>query len=302
MINELNNESQNVLEDAVLKYKDAAERQDKYDMELAYKKVIGIYDPFKYYHNWYNQYKYLFDSQEDFLADYTKVFINVLKNWTPRNKRKKSRYDGSGDFKNFFIGSLNHNYINMVKADQAAKRNTTNLCPICNQWVSPLSTHILNDHSDLMWVYLEEMEIDIESLTGCPFCANFKIPKNIQSRMEMTEYIKQHIKSKHTSVLFHRFNDLYPNSPTISPKITSTNIEENNDELDVYDIVEEENGLLNKLYSLNLSPIQQDIITRILNGENNLNYKSSQLECTKEEWDTELEKLRETMSLYGLNK
>lgn len=299
MNNELNTESQNILEDAVIKYKDAAERQDNYDMEMAYKNVIGIYDPLKYYHNWYNQYKYLFDSQEDFLADYLKVFVNVLSNWTPRNKRKKSRYDGSGDFKNFFIGSLSHNYINMVKADQAAKRNTTNLCPICSQWVSPLSTHILNNHSDLIWQYLDEMGIDTESLTGCPFCANFKMPKTTETRMEMTEFIKQHIKSKHTSVLFHRFNDLYPDSPTISPKTTSTNIEENNDELDVYDIVEDENNLLNKLYSLDLSPIQQSIISKILNGESNVVYKAGQFECTKEEWENELEKLKETMNLYG---
>lgn len=296
----LNSEIQLRLEEAVICYQQAVSAGNKNYIEDCYHRVIKIYNPMDFCYNWYNQYKYLFDSLDDFTADYMRVFITVLMKWKPKGQRKKSRYGGSGEFKNYFIGSLNHNYINLVKSEQAAKRNLTKQCPICNDWVNPMSTHIITAHSDLMWVYLEEIGITVDTLSSCPMCTNFKISKSADKE-KVTKLIKDHLMSKHSSLLFSKFNDLYPNVSTITPKVSSVHIEDSHDELDIYDVVEDDNNLINKLYLSNLSTVQKDIISQILNGESNMNlvYKPDKYKCTKDEWDKAIENLRETINIYG---
>jgi hypothetical protein len=295
----INSEIQLRLEEAVLKYQDVSKTGDRNEIELAYKKITTLYNPLDFYHSWYDQYYYLFDSQEDFVADYLRVFATVLLGWKPRNQRAKSRYEGSGEFKNYFIGSLYHNYINMVKSDQAAKRNITKQCPICSEWVNPISTHLIVDHSHILWQYLEEMDIDIESLSSCPLCTNFKVAKNNNDARKITELLKAHFISKHTSLLFNKFNEMYPEISTISPKITSTSVHDGDEELDLYEVVEEKNNLLSKLHFLNLTDVQKNAIEQILNGDTTLVYKPEKYKCTKEQWEVEMESLRETISIYG---
>ena len=295
-----NSEYQLYLEKSVLDYQKSLESDNKTDIDLAYQKVVKLYNPLDFYSNWYEQYKYLFDSEDDFVADYLRVFATVLKNWKPRNLRAKSRYEGSGEFKNYFIGSLYHNYINMVKSDQAAKRNLTKQCPICFEWVNPISTHLITFHADILWNYLEELDIDLDSLTNCPLCTNFKITKSVlSSREKTTQILKAHFISKHTSMLFNKFNELYPDISTISPKITSTYIEEDSDELDIYDVTETKDCLVSKLLLSDLDPIQKTIVENILNGESNLIYKADRYRCTKEEWENALQSLKETINIYG---
>ena len=296
--NVCNLEFQNQLEDLVLKYQEIVSNKNQTNIELAYKQIVNLYDPLDFYHSWYDQYKYLFDSQEDFVADYLRVFATVLLGWKPRNLRKKSRYDGSGEFKNYFIGSLHHNYINLVKSDQAAKRNTTKYCPLCNEWVNPISTHLITDHPSLLWDHLEEMEIDVQLLTSCPFCNNFKISKNA-SKEKVTSLIRHHFLSKHTSLLFAKFNELYPSISTISPKTSSTLIDDGDDELDLYDVTQEDDNLINKLLLMDLNDVQKHIIEQILNGDTNLSYKSEKYKCTRDEWDSAIENLKEVINLHG---
>ena len=295
----VNLEFQNRLEEAVLKYQIVVGTGNVTNIELAYKQIVNLYDPLDYYHAWWDQYKYLFDSQDDFIADYLKVFATVLMGWKPRNQRSISRYEGSGEFKNYFIGSLYHNYINQVKSDQAAKRNVTKQCPICYEWVNPISTHLIIEHSSLLWDYLKETEIDVDSLMNCPFCTNFKIAKGLSDKVKITELIKAHFISKHTSLLFNKFNDLYPEISTIAPKIISSYIEEGDGELDIYDITEDSNSLINKILLSNLSELEQNIVEQILNGEINLIYKADKYKCTRDEWDNALENLKETISIHG---
>jgi hypothetical protein len=294
----INTSIQFLLEEAVLRYQDAVASKCSNTIEDCYKKITSYYNPLDFYSNWYDQYKYLFDSEEDFIADYLRVFATVLLGWKPRNKRKKSRYEGSGEFKNYFIGSLYHNYVNMIKADQAAKRNMTKKCPICETWVNPISTHLISDHTELLWDFLYEMSIDIDNLKSCPFCTNFKIGKNITSD-KITDLIKSHFVSKHSSLLFNKFNEMYPDISTISPKTVSSFIEENDDELDIYEVTEDPGGFLSKLFYLDLNDIQKSIIESALNGETNLVYKNQKYKCTKSEWDEALESLKEIISIYG---
>ena len=292
---------QEQLENAVIKYQLAVEAGGSFDIEDAYRSIIKLYNPNDFAQTWYEQYKYLFDSYDDFISDYMRVFIVVIMNWKPRNERKKSRYDGSGEFKNYFIGSLHHNYVNLVKSDKASKRNLTKMCPICMEWVNPMSTHVINHHADLLWNYLLEMNIDVQTLSSCPFCPNFKINKS-NSADKIAQLIKNHFLSKHSSMLFHKFNELYPDVSTLSPKITTNNhYDDSNGELDIYDITEEKNGFMNKLYSLNLSDLQKTIIEKILNGDQII-YKSDKYSCSEEEWTNAMIGLRDVVSTCSYNE
>jgi hypothetical protein len=295
-----NSEYQNKLEECVIKYQKAVERKDSLSVETCYQNIIKLYNPMDFYSSWYDQYKYLFDSQEDFIADYQRVFVTVLLNWQPRNQRKKSRYEGSGEFKNYFIGSLYHNYINLVKSDQAAKRNITKLCPICFKWVNPISTHLISEHQHLLWDHIQDLNINLSELKQCPFCSNFKISKSITDDNKITDVIKSHMVSKHSSLLFNKFNEMYPDVSTISPKVISSMVDEGEDELDIYEVTEDENSLINKLFCSELTNVQKNIIEQILNGDSKLVYKSEKYGCTHDEFESALESLKELMTLHGV--
>ena len=298
-----NIEFQKTLEEAVLNYQNCLNNRTKAEADAAYEKITKLYNPLDYSSAWYEAYKYFFDSKEDFESDYIRVFITVLSGWKPREQRKTSRYGGSGEFKNYFIGSLYHNYTNLVKSDQAAKRNVTNRCPICSEWVSPISTHLMAEHSFLLWDALDEMNVDIESLSSCPICNNFKINKSPDAKIKVVEQIKAHFISKHSSILFNRFNDLYPEISTLSPRIVSTNISDqstnNNSDVDIYEVTEGHNNLINNLSLLNLTDIQENIVRQALNGESTMVYKPEKYKCTKEEWENALEKLKEAIRICG---
>lgn len=295
----MNNEELQInLEQSVLEYQCALKENSKFKMEDAYKKITRYYNPMSYYSFWYDQYKHLFDSQDDFISDYIRVFITVITNWRPKDQRNKSRYNGSGEFKNYFIGSLYHNYVNMIKSDQAAKRNVTQQCPICNDWVNPMSTHIITDHSNLLWEYLEELNINIENAIHCPCCDSFKISKQNMSRSR--ELMKAHFISKHTKLLFAKFNEMFPHISTVSPKITSNQIVDENDELDIYEVTEAKSNLFDKLLYLGLTQNQKIMIEGVLNGETNIVYKSDRYDCSKEQWEKELESLKEVVSIHGI--
>jgi hypothetical protein len=45
--------------------------------------------------------------------------------------------------------------------------------------------------------------------------------------------------------------------------------------------------------------VQKNAIEQILNGDTTLVYKPEKYKCTKEQWEVEMESLRETISIYG---
>lgn len=292
-------DNQAELEQAVLEYKKIATGQATGSTEDAYRKVIKIYNPLSFYHNWYEQYKFLFDSEEDFIADYQGVFIKILTSWKPRSERKKSRYEGTGQFKNYFIGSLFHNYVNMIKANQAAKRNITTLCPCCQEWVNPLSTHLIKKHSDILWDHIEGMGIDIDSLTSCPFCSSYKPKSSLQTTEEIVDHIKKHIISKHSSHLFHKFNETHPTYSTVAPRVHSNTIDDDGEAHDIYESQMSQSSIIDKLYdSGGLSEMQEYIINQAMNGE--AITKPGKYKCTKEEWDDAIEGIKKAMEIHGV--
>lgn len=308
--------TQENLEQAILKYQKSLSTNNNQLIDRDYKEVCKLYPPLMHMAEWWNQYHYLYDSQEDFTQDYIRVFCNVLSNWKPRGIRKKSRYDGTGEFKNYFIGALQHNYINLVKADNAGKRNPYQKCPICETWVNPLSTHILNHHGHILWDHLEATNIKIHEISRCPFCKSHKMPRTFECLEQCENKIsggcdqckksitiaalKKHFLSKHSSMLFQKFNQLYPNYQTISPRAMSVYMaEEEDDENCYYDHVEDTNKLDN-LLQYSMSDLESKIINLALNGTKDLRYDSKVYNCSFDEFQEALENIKNKMALVGL--
>ena len=320
MSNELNKANLNIqenLESAILRYQNSLLTSNKQFIEKCYRDVCRLYPPLMHMQEWWNQYHYLYDSHEDFESDYIKIFCNVLSNWKPRSKRKISRYNGTGEFKNYFIGALQHNYINLVKADNAGKRNPSQKCPICEKWVNPLSTHILHNHQNLLWDYLENKGYVFENLTKCPFCKSHKMPRSFIcyedcgekidngcddcKKRKTIEVIKKHLISKHSSLLFQIFNEKYPNHQTVSPRALSVYMNEDNenDENCYYDQIKDENRIDN-LLMMDMDKIESKILNNALNGVSVIKYDSKLYDCSLEEFNSAMDSIKSKMSLFGL--
>ena len=311
--------TQENLEIAILKYQESLLSGNKWRIDKQYKEVCKLYPPYLHMQEWWNQYHYLYDSQEDFASDYIKIFCNVLSNWKPRNTRKVSRYGGSGEFKNYFIGALQHNYINLVKADNAGKRNPSQKCPICEKWVNPLSTHILVHHHHILWDHLKKTGIILEELERCSFCKSHKMPRSYECDetceankdggceicivKKRTEIIRKHILSKHSSMLFQKFNELYPDYQTVSPRALSVYMSEEDDNEDIcyYDSIKDENKI-NNLMNLSLDEVENKIISTILNGSSKLKYDSKIYDCSASEFNKAVENIKTKMSLIGIEE
>jgi hypothetical protein len=312
---------QNRLETLILKYQKTLETQNTRLIDRAYKDICNVYPPQAHMTEWQNQYYYLYDSAEDFTQDYLRIFCNVLAAWKPRGSRKKSRYDGSGEFKNYFIGALQHNYINLVKADNAGKRNPVQKCPICEKWVNPLSTHLRNHHIFLLWEQLLNLGHDINHLESCPVCKAFKIPKTYPCLINKGENcsgtndhaeckkvgldlaLRKHMLSKHSSLLFNRFNEVYPNYQTVSPRALSvyTAEDEDGEEGCYYDKISDSNNM-NNLLLMDLSHVEHLIMNNALNGISKIKFDTNIYDCTIDEFNKALDSLKNKMSLVGLER
>ena len=309
--------TQENLERAILRYQDSLLSGNKLRIDRCYKEICRFYPPYLHMQEWWSQYHYLYDSHEDFASDYIKIFCNVLSNWKPRNTRKVSRYGGSGEFKNYFIGALQHNYINLVKADNAGKRNPTQKCPICEKWVNPLSTHILHHHADILWKHLLSTGVILEELERCGFCKSHKMPRSYECLedcndkgetacekclvSQRTAVIKKHILSKHSSMLFQKFNELYPDYQTVSPRALSIYMQEedNGEDTCYYDNLKDYNKI-DSLLNFNLSAVETKILNNILNGNLKLKFDPKIYECTSIEFYNAVENIKDKMSIVGI--
>jgi len=305
-------ENQKQLEDAIIAYQKAINENNKANISVAYERVCRLYQPLNWVQKWF-QYRYLYDTREDFVQDFLFIFCTALTSWKPRNVRPESKYGGSGEFKNYFWSCLANKYTNMVKADASGKRNLSSKCPICEAWCNPLSTHLLTNHSDLLWEQMSKFGYDLETLTQCPFCISYKTPKSFHcdhnldnscdecKQNTITNNLKKHLLSKHSTYLFDRFQEMYPNYVTLSSRPLSVYSQDSDDEeTNLYDNTSEETSV-DKLLAHDLTDIQRLIIERILNGtSSNCIYDSNLYNCTQEEFERELERLKDTMYLCGL--
>lgn len=300
--NELN------LEQKILLYQEAINHNNKTTVDNIYKDICKLYPAMNFMHIWFKKYYYLYDTQEDFSSDYLRIFCTALKTWKPKHLRRESRFGGSGHFKNYFWGCLQNNYINMVKAENSGKRSISSKCPICEIWCTSLSTHLMQNHDDLLWDNIKRMGFNLSTMLRCPFCQNYKFSGKKLEQVDhaiLTKRLKRHILSMHSNYLFEEFKNQYPNCNNFSSKPTSVNVgnkDEDNNELSLYDIAEKDSKIEN-LYASGLSYIQERIINSIFNGKNEemaVSYDYKLYNCSIEEFNQELEDLKTKLFLCGI--
>jgi len=299
------------LELYIIKYQTAIKSGNKFTINDTYEQICSLYDPIHYSNYWWKKYGHLYEEREDFNQEYLRIFCKVLNEWRPREIRAESRYGGKGYFQNFFYGALSHHFTNLVKSLSSNKRNVATRCPICEQWCNTLSSHLREHHQELMWDYLKSHGRDVNTLTGCPFCKNYKTPKNFECAHSgetcneciqngLLDSIKKHLISKHSSFLFEHFHDLYPSHSTVSSKPMSIHYaDEDGEDASIYDVMESDNKLEN-LMALDLTPVQHLILNRVLNGSSSIKYDAALYKCTQREFQKEFEGLKTAMMLCGI--
>lgn len=309
----INKEIQLKLEKAIVGYQSAIEDNDHKLSNYFYDEICEVYPPLDFVKVWYKKYKHFYDTFEDFTQDYLYVFCKALLKWQPRDKRPESRYHGTGEFKNYFWSNLNNYYTNIVKFKAAGIRNIAVVCPICNKQTQTLSTHLLNNHSHLLWDQLAIMGHDINTICKCPLCKSHKIPQNIDEKYlssneeeslfkTQNEALKKHLLSKHSPLLFEKFNDLFPEHDTMNAKPSSNYIIDENgeNEINLYDTVEHDDPI-HRLWSTNLSDVQRKILEMILISKaKKIIYQPDLYNCTIEEFEDHMDDLKLKLTLCGI--
>jgi hypothetical protein len=105
-----------------------------------------------------------------------------------------------------------------------------------------------------------------------------------------------------SSLLFQRFNDLYPNYQTVSPRAMSvyTTEDAEGDESCYYDKIQDGNDM-NKLMSLDLNEIENKIVMSVLNGSANIKFDSALYNCSIDEFNIAMDGLRDKMTFIGMD-
>jgi hypothetical protein len=304
------NHSSEDLENAIMRYQEAVDSEDSGKVEVAYQRVVSMYDPMVWIDTWFRRYRFLYDSAEDFTQDYLRIFITSLRSWKPRHLRKASRYGGKGEFKNYFWGCLSHHMTNLLKSSSAGKRSLAQRCPICEEWCASLSTHVFEVHQELLFDKLASIGYKVENMSECPFCRSHKVPKDTDEA-GMRLALRKHMASKHSSLLFERFHELYPTHITLSSKPVSATLydEATGEEGYVYESMSS-SPTLDSLYSYGLSGLQAAIVERILDGESDFELIKCALReetdgvgahMTDEEFDEAMNGLQDAMHIVGLD-
>lgn len=299
------------LEKAIVGYQNALEKNSDKEVEKFYQQICDIYPPLDFVNVWFKKYKHFYETKEDFVQDYLYVFCKALRKWQPRDKRPESRYNGTGEFKNYFWSNLNNYYTNIVKFQAAGIRNIAVICPICNKYTQTLSTHLLNEHAHLLWEHLSIMGHDIDTITKCPLCKSHKVPQSPNAKFELqenalfmtqNEALKKHLLSKHSPILFEKFNDIFPEHDTLNVKPSSNYIidESGESEVNVYDTVVS-NDPVSKLWNTNLSDVQRQILEIILISKaKKIIYSPDVYNCSNEEFENHMDDLKTKMLLCGI--
>lgn len=307
----INKNIQIKLEKAIVGYQAALENNRAKEADRFYDEICSIYPPLDFVKVWFKKYKHFYDTREDFVQDYLYVFCKALRKWQPRDKRPESKYNGTGEFKNYFWSNLNNYYTNIVKFQAAGIRNIAVVCPICNKHTQTLSTHLLNHHGHLLWEQLALMGHDIDKLKDCPMCKSHKTPQTVNEKfaddpnglfLTQNEALKKHLLSKHSPLLFEKFNDLFPEHDTMNVKPSSNYISDDSgeSEINVYDTVVHDDPI-SRLWSTNLSDVQRQILEMILISKSKkIIYQPEVYNCSVEEFEDNVDDLKHKLVICGI--
>ena len=306
-----NAQIQERLEDYITRYQLAYQSQDYSVANDVYDDIVALYQPLSFTNVWYDKVSHLYDSKDDFDSEYLDVFLKCLREWKPRHERQESKFNGKGEFKNYFWSALRYFFINAVKGEAICRKNTMRQCPICGKWCSPISTHLLKVHHELLWDHLATCGIDYKTLgvTGCPYCKTFKRPRRIECSPEenyeqkladfQNKAVQKHMLSVHSNILFERFHMLYPECVTLSSKPVSVNVSDDVEgEMSIYEMMPHD-GKFNNLLSLSFSTVQEKLLRKIFQGALDVKYDHKLYKCSQEEFENELNDLRSKMVISG---
>jgi hypothetical protein len=307
----LNKQIQIKLETAIVGYQKALEDNNSKAIERYYQDICDVYPPLDFVKVWFKKYKHFYDTKEDFVQDYLYVFCKALRKWQPRDKRPESKYNGTGEFKNYFWSNLNNYYTNIVKFQAAGIRNIAVICPICHKHTQTLSTHLLVEHAHLLWEHLSIIGHDVDTLTRCPLCRSHKVPQitaqefiGIEEGLFLTQNAaaKKHLLSKHSPLLFEKFNDMFPEHDTLNVKPVSNFLmdESGENEINVYETVAVDDKIT-KLWSTNLSDVQRQILEMIIvQKSKKIIYSPELYNCSNEEFNSHLDDLKNKLIICGI--
>jgi hypothetical protein len=118
---------------------------------------------------------------------------------------------------------------------------------------------------------------------------------------QRTAVIKKHILSKHSSLLFQKFNELYPDYQTVSPRALSVYLSDEDDGEGVcyYDSLKDDNKVGNFL-KLEMNDVESKIIKNILNGNLKIKYDPKLYQCSISEFNIAVENIKNKMSIAGI--
>jgi hypothetical protein len=102
-------------------------------------------------------------------------------------------------------------------------------------------------------------------------------------------------------MLFQKFNELFPDYQTVSPRALSVYLPEENDGDDVcyYDNIKDDNKI-HSLLRISMSTVESKILQHILNGNSKLKFDPKLYDCTSTEFYNAVENIKNKMSLVGI--
>jgi hypothetical protein len=102
-------------------------------------------------------------------------------------------------------------------------------------------------------------------------------------------------------MLFQKFNELYPYYQTISPRALSVYMADENegDDSCYYDQIEDKNKI-NNLLEIAMSDVEHLILSQALSGHSSVKFDEKLYKCTIDEFNTAMDKIKEKMSMVGL--
>jgi len=160
--------------------------------------VTERYDPLRYRNRWFASYGHLFDDEDDFDGQMMECFIKAC-----------VRYEPGRNLNPFYWGILRTTFANMIKHRSAQIRNPRVRCPICEDLIGPLGTHVLEKHPELTSQVLMDHDMDPLTVDSCPFCRG-----HIRVVFSDDVHRAKHFRTHHSSLIFAAFMRLYPDHHT----------------------------------------------------------------------------------------
>jgi len=174
------------------------ETRSENDFEM----ICDIYKPLQYEQSWFEDYGFLFGyNREDFHQEFMACFVKACNKYRTAPGHRLNSY---------FYGVLKKTMVNLLKRKAVGFRNIKVLCPLCNEMVAPLSTHLLKKHLELTDDLFTSMGKKVADVIECPLCPSHH--RKVTFKNE--EHRRRHTMSRHSSQVFSMFLRRFPGHDT----------------------------------------------------------------------------------------